>query len=170
MTDNRTERPIVIEEMAMPRPELDLARCTLLRRTLAYIGRNSLSPEAHRLRVLLELRAGLLIAEIADVRVADVTRPDGSTSNAIRILRGYFREIPIDAQVRKAIDAFRRRYPKAETLSAFERDGVLKHANGNALTVWFLRLYQRVLQQPGPTTLPARWSGLPMAFGERHAR
>jgi integrase/recombinase XerD len=47
----------------------------------------------------------------------------------------------MNREVKHAIHAFRRKYPRSDWLAISDRKGNLRHQSPNALTVWFRKLY-----------------------------
>jgi integrase/recombinase XerD len=119
------------------------------RKVLSFIDRNSSSPEADRLKILLSFGAGLRVCEISGLQVFDVTEPDGKVGNVIHIRPnatkgGKGRSVPMNREVKHAIHIFRRKYPQLEWLAVSDRKGTIRHQAPNALTVWFRKLYIKV--------------------------
>jgi integrase/recombinase XerD len=118
-----------------------------LQRLLIAIQKTRPSPEADIVKVLLSFLAGLRACEIAGLHISDVTKPDGSTSDIIRIRPniskgGRGREVPMCAELRQAIDVFRSKYPESEWLAIGLMQRTIKHQNANAVTQFFWRLFK----------------------------
>lgn len=119
-----------------------------LHRVLAHIEHRRQSPEADRVKLFLSFAAGLRAGEIAELRISDVTNPDGSTADVISIRRQTVkgkargREIPMCLELRQAIDEFRAKYPGCEWLAVSHRRRVVRHQNANGVTCWFHKLYR----------------------------
>lgn len=86
---------------------------------LEYIDQNSTLPERDRLIVMLSFKAGLRVAEIAKI---DLSAMLDVTNNRIGKMVYVFshvakkkrqREVPINKDLRGAIEAFRKRFPAA---------------------------------------------------------
>lgn len=120
-----------------------------LKKVLAYIAKNSSVPEADRLKVLFSIYAGLRVSEIAGLRMADVTDAEGRIGTHLRVRsnvakNGRERSIPIHAEVKNAINAFRDVFPGIDQFAISRRYKKLKVQSVNALTAWFHRTYEKV--------------------------
>jgi integrase/recombinase XerD len=116
------------------------------RRLMSHIDQRSRSPEADRLKVLLSFAAGLRVCEISGLQVFDVTGPDGRIADTIHIRANETkgdsgRDVPMNRELKHAIQAFRRKYPQSDWLAISDRKGKIRHQKANALTVWFRKLY-----------------------------
>lgn len=119
-----------------------------LQRVYDFVFGKRRSKEADLVKLLLSSMAALRACEISDLRVADVTNPDGSTSNTIQIrpngTKGKKgREVPICPELKDAINAFRKRYPNSEWLAISQRYNKWKHQSPNAVSAWFIWFYKQ---------------------------
>jgi len=153
---------VPIEWVAMPSPKANrpwtprpggkakMLDDTEFNRVLRYIERRRVSREADRLKVYLSFGAGLRSCEISGLRLGDVINADGSTADIIQVRAGATkggrgREIPMHPDVKRAVDDFRLKYPRAEWLAVSDRygTGYAKHQDANAVSVWFHWLYRQ---------------------------
>jgi integrase/recombinase XerD len=119
-----------------------------LRRVFAFLEKERSSPEADTVKICLSFMAGLRACEISGLHVSDVTNPDGSTADFIRVRanvtkNGRPREIPMCPELKQAIEDFRAKYPDSEWLAVSDRYNVVKHQSANSVTVWFHWLYRQ---------------------------
>lgn len=115
-----------------------------------YIEVNSYSPEADLMKLHLTLHAGLRAKEVALLHLSDVTNPDGTTADYIRVRRtatkGKKRDdryIPVSPQLKETINAFRAKYPDSKWLAVSHRWNTVRHQTIGATTRWINKLYQR---------------------------
>jgi integrase/recombinase XerD len=117
-----------------------------IKKVLNYIRRHRQAPEADRVKFFLSLLAGLRACEISELRVYDVSRPDGSTADVIQIRAGATkggrgRVVPMNPELKQAIDDFRARYPGSEWLAISDLRREQQTPNGVA--TWFHWFYRQ---------------------------
>lgn len=127
---------------------------------LGWLTSNSRNPERDRVMFLLSCKAGLRAAEIAQLRWSMATDSEGYVSDTIELPDGVAkkrsgRTIPMGKQLRKELDALRRKMRPApdEPVVYSERGGYaegedgrpkLKAMSPHSVVKWFARLYRTV--------------------------
>jgi integrase len=117
-------------------------------RVLDHIQLNSRERERDTLIMALTMRAGLRACEVARMKMASLVDPDGMILPTIMVFgatskTGRDREIPMHPEIKRALVAFRRRYPELNYVAVATRlrNGRHQPWTVNALTVWFVRFY-----------------------------
>src|SRR5947209_5269294 len=100
-------------------------------------------PSRNRLIVLLSVKAGLRAAEIANLNWDMVVEPSGNISNVIELRdcvakKKSGRTIPVHADLKAALMAWRTGRPPAGPVIESERGGAMRPLS---IVIWFDRAY-----------------------------
>jgi integrase len=103
-------------------------------------------PERDRAMVLLSLKAGLRAGEIAKLRWAMVTDPDGKVGRAINLhdaiaKKGSGRTIPIHPQLRDVLIELRQTAPLGDAVIGSERGAAMRPSS---IVNWFAVRYRQL--------------------------
>jgi integrase len=104
-------------------------------------------PESDRLKFALSHYAGLRVSEIASLRLAHVTDPQGRLSKVIRITSENSksrreRSIPMHPMIAGAITAYRKAFPDLQYFAISRMWGKVRQQSVNALTVYMREVYR----------------------------
>lgn len=88
-------------------------------RLMKWIDENSVMPIRDRLLVLLSFKAGLRVSEIVKIDISAMTNAEGKIAKVITIFSNVgkgrkMREVPMHADIEKALREFRKHYKGAE--------------------------------------------------------
>jgi integrase len=111
---------------------------------LLFFAETTRHPDRNRVIVLLSLKAGLRAAEIANLTWDMVETPSGEIGTTIELRdaaakMGHGRRIPIQAELRSALVAWRRQSLGDGPIVQSERGGRMTPLS---IVVWFSRAYQ----------------------------
>lgn len=114
---------------------------------LSYIDQHSATPERDRLMLLLSFKAGLRAGEIAQIDMSALTDAEGAIAKKIVVSRkiakkGREREIPMNPDIRKALAAFRKKYPNATYIAVSPHDDN-PHMTPNTVAQYLRRVFHR---------------------------
>lgn len=131
-------------------------------RLIKFIDQNSTMPVRDRLLFLLSFKAGLRVSEIAKIDLKAMLNTEGKIAKIITVFSNVakgknprIREIPMHAEIAKALTDFMKQYPGAEfpAISSQPFRYAAKHGlavpetykrmSVNSLTVYFHWLYRR---------------------------
>lgn len=121
-----------------------------LARVLEHLERNSRSFESDRVKVLLSCKAGLRVGEIAQLSMLAVITPSRKIGDTFEVNKAISkstktRVVPINRELRPALEALQRRYPEATHVAfTIGKNGSLRQQSPAALANWFARLYRDV--------------------------
>lgn len=141
----------IISQAASKRSPIRRARIlddTQIERVIAHIRATSNAPASDEVKFLLSVYAGLRVAEIAGLTLADVVDADDRIGRHIIIGRhsakgGKQRVIPMHPKIRDALIRFRKAHPGISYLAFSSRWGA-RRQNVASVKNWFLLLYQQV--------------------------
>lgn len=115
---------------------------------LRHIADTCLSPESDTVKFLLSVRAGLRVAEIAGLTIADLLDANGKVGNVVRVSR-YIgkgrkaRSIPMHPQLKEALERLYAAFPQMNHV-CFSKRRPARVQSTTAVKHWFSRIYSEL--------------------------
>lgn len=113
---------------------------------LLHIEMNSHAPRSDCMKFKLSHFAGLRVAEIAGMMVADMLEPNGLISGFIRVRGAHAkgnkaRMIPMHPTIREELERFIKAHPHVPYVCYTKRWYTIRRQTRSGLAAWFSRLY-----------------------------
>ena len=117
-----------------------------INQALLHIEMNSNAPRSDCLKFKLSHFAGLRVAEIAGMMIADMLEPNGQMSDFIRVRAAHAkgnkaRIIPMHPTIREELERFIEAHPYVPYVCYTKRWYTIRRQTRSGLSAWFSRLY-----------------------------